>query len=302
MKRTIIVTLAIGALVITTVTTWRASTRVRATAESLRTLQAQQMQRANTVLRTRRNLEAAQKTNETLQDQLHSLTKSSGSPSPVPMQPQSPSIVPDTPLLQNLQAAARRNQFGITYGPLYRKLGLAPEQIERFEQNLLHREQQQSDLSVASAIDERPLRENTAYQKLSIQAEADYQAAQKAVLGDSGAQQLREYERTVAARESVTGMSAAVAMAGLPFTTTQAEQLAQIIANASADYRKGGAVNLYAVNWSAVHEQARGILSDSQLTFIETSEASGPRNAGSKFLPKLQAAIAAAAKQEPSDR
>jgi hypothetical protein len=206
-------------------------------------------------------------------------------------------VMPDTPTLQNLKLAARRAQLATTYGPFYRSLNLSPGQITEFENALMRREEQTTDLyAAAQSQDASP--GHPAFRNLIAQAEREYQTALGAILGDSGAQQFREYERTSMLRETVSSLAGAAAMAGIPLDSSQAEQLTRALANASPDYRSGGRARSHNIDWEIADQQAATFLSGAQLIFLKTTEPRGPRGAGGRFLPQLNAAIDAAAKQE----
>ncbi len=204
-------------------------------------------------------------------------------------------LIADDPNLQNLQLAARRAQLAITYAPFYRLAALTPQQIQTFEQNLLRYEERQSDILAAARNRHEDLGD-PAYQKLYADAASDYQSAQHALLGEAGAKQFAGYEGTAPARETVSALVGATAMAGLPLDGSQAEQLARVVDAAIVKSPTGW--SMADVDWRLVHEQAKTFLSPAQLTFIETTESAGPRGAGSRFLPALQGAIMAAAKED----
>lgn len=230
----------------------------------------------------------------------HAPAPQKGPPPPAPpaARPDPTRLIADHPQLQLLQSAARRAQLTITYGPFYRAAGLTAEQIAAFERNLLNREERQHDIFATANAHQTSL-SDPAYQKLYTDLETDYQAAQRAALGDAAAQQLAAFEGTAPTREIVSGLAGAAAMAGLPLDTAQAEQLTRAIATATRPPEATDGIALAAsVDWAAVHESAKTFLTPAQLTFIETTEASGPRGMGGRFLPALQAAISAAAREE----
>jgi hypothetical protein len=206
-------------------------------------------------------------------------------------------VVPDTPMLQNLKFAARRAQLATTYGPFYRSLNLSPGQITEFENALLRREEQTTDLYAAAESQGSPT-SDPALRNLIAQAEREYQTALGATLGDSGAQHLREYDRTSTVREIVSSLAGAAAMAGIPLDSQQAEQLTRALASASPDYRSGEHARSHNIDWENADQQAAAFLSEAQLVFLKTTEPRGARGIGGRFLPQLNAAIDAAAKQE----
>lgn len=291
-----------GVIIVGAGVTWT-NIRSAQNAEVENTFLAQQ----NSVLASRlrdatATLTRARQANDDLHSQLHaqqsppsapkSSTGSGSSASRLqPMQ--------DNPALQNLESAARRAQLMITYGPFYRSLGLSAQQIEQFETALVRRDEQYTDLFAAAQTQGTSVKD-PAYQKLSKQVGSDYQAAVRELFGKTGAQYLGDYERLDIVREIVSGMAGATAMAGMTLDAQQAERLTRTLANASHSYQSGGFAAPASIDWAAVHEQARAFLSDSQLTFIETTEPRGPRGMGGRFLPLLNAAIDAASEKEIS--
>lgn len=215
---------------------------------------------------------------------------------PAPPAPDLSHLIDDNPKLQLLQLAARRAQLVITYGPFYRRAALTPAQIAAFEKNFIRREERRADLFATASAEHTKLTD-PAYQKLFADVQSEYQTAQRELLGETTAKLLANFDRTAATREIVASLAGATAMAGLPLDSDQAEQLTRVIAAAtrppSSEPARGPVVD-----WNAVHEQASAFLSASQLTFIETTEAAGPRGTGGRFLPALHAAIDAAAREE----
>lgn len=203
----------------------------------------------------------------------------------------------EDPRLQNLKIAARRGQLAISFEPLYRTLALTPEQIRRFEDNLLRHEQERDDLS--SAARARGVAPNDpTVQKLLGDSIRAYRATQRELLGDYGMTQLEEHERLESVREVTSGLAAAAAMAGVPFNAEQAERVAQLLANASATYENSHRPNMGRVDWDRVRDEGRTFLSESQLTIITTTEPPGPRGMGGRFAPALSRAIEEAVKQD----
>ena len=130
--------------------------------------------------------------------------------------------------------------------------------------------------------------------------EPDYQAAQRALLGDAGYDRFHDYERTAFVRSLVNGWAGgAVAVARAPFTTEQGEQLIQILAAASEDYRKGGQANTYGIDWDAADAQARAILSEAQFNLFKTMEP--PLPLGARFQSQFYRLVTQAQKVDATD-
>lgn len=225
-------------------------------------------------------------------------------PLPVPKRAAVPALPPNSleklandPHLQNVKLASRRAQLAITFGPLYRSLGLTPDQVARFEQNLLRKEETNEDIIAAARARGTSINDPAVQKMLGESAQA-YGSAQHELLGDQGMLQLSEHERLAMVREIVSGYSGAAAMSGAPFDGEQAERLTQVLDGASARYSKTNSPDVGKINWTQVTAQAVAFLSPAQLATIETTEPRGPRGMGGRFSAALNAAIDAAAKAD----
>ena len=275
---------------------WNAVRQTRI-ADSERALLAEQRRQLEDKLRSAEDRQTrAEKSRADLQTRRSALAieKRTPSKSTSPSPPNIQQILRDNPTLQNLQFAARRAQLSITYGPLYRSLHLSPTQIEKFEQNLLHREEQQSDIFAAAQAQGISNRDSASRQLIQ-HAETEYQSAQRELLGEAGARELRDYDRFSTIREITSGLAGAAAMAGTPLDAAQAEQLVGTLARSARPFPNTDYPDPNKIDWSRVAEQAKTFLRPDQLTFIETTEPRGPRGSGGRFMPALQAAMAAAA-------
>ena len=170
------------------------------------------------------------------------------------------------PQLQNLKLLAQRASLAATYGPLFERLGLSSDQIEKFKDQLLSRDEKKFD---ADAVREIQGLANTdpAIARFNEQNTTALQTAQQALLGDAGYRQLQDYERSIPARKIVDTFAGTAAVAGTALTPDQAEQLTQVLANTSAVFRSGGRAE--AVDWNAALPSATAILSEAQLGIIK---------------------------------
>jgi hypothetical protein len=178
------------------------------------------------------------------------------------------------PQIQLLQRAARRAKSVATFGLLFRTLGLSPDQIEKFQDNVGRRQEQMADLLAVvgelglTLSDPGPAR---FWGKIA----PEYQAAQKELLGDAGYRQLQDYERASDTRGLVGRMAGVATVTGVPFTTEQVEQFTRLLKDANSDYRTGGNAYLFKIDWSMVDAQAGAILSEAQLNLVKTIEPPG---------------------------
>jgi hypothetical protein len=199
-------------------------------------------------------------------------------------------LVRENPQLQLLQLAARRAQLATLYGALWRQLALTPEQIAKFQDLYIAREEQQMDLFHTAQAQGKPMND-PALQKLLNQVETQHRAALHDLLGDASTTTFNEYQRSTAVRELTSGIVGGAALAGVAFTSEQAEQLVQVLANASPDYRDGRYANPSKLDWASAAAPARAFLSAAQVEYLLTTESNGPRGSGTRFQPRFYAAV-----------
>lgn len=204
-------------------------------------------------------------------------------------------LIRNDPEAETFFLAGRRADLAAKYGPLIRALRLTPEAAAKFQDAFIRKEEDQMDLA---ALLRMPGGETNSKALMEFQAksQADYEANQRAVLGDAGYQQLQDYERTSSTRSMVSAVAGVAAVERAPFTPQQADELVQAIAGASENYRKGYQANHNDVDWRAVEAQARTILSPEQFTIFTTMDP-GPSRAG-LLQTRMYALVAQAAKAE----
>lgn len=189
------------------------------------------------------------------------------------------------PKIQAVRLAAVQASDVMHYGTLFRRLGLSPDQIDQFSRIMLRHREQLWDLrdvlDEAAAQGAVATEAEAAVAKLRAEARTECDSAQRALLGDGGYRELREYERTLPARRIVSDIAGTAVLADIPFSPQQAEQLTTILANASSDYREGKAATDRTIDWAAADAQARGVLSAEQWEFFRTVDP--PTSPSSRF-------------------
>jgi hypothetical protein len=206
--------------------------------------------------------------------------------------------------LQMAYFTARRASLPSTYGPLFRALNLSPDQTKLLEDRIMDRDQQFFDIvsTVPDAIrsisyagnspfirnpflltsnseDGQGLQPGTpdsqAAAELLRQNDASFQESATALLGPAGYQQLLQYERMLPVRDVVDNLGSNAAVAGAPLNAGQADQLTQILANASSTYQQGAAAarGENGVDWSQAMTQAAQVLSPDQLVTLQAQVA-----------------------------
>lgn len=200
------------------------------------------------------------------------------------------------PETQALWVKSRRHEVAATYGPFLRRLGLPPEIQARFEALALQRDEKEMDLqAVATTQGLKP--GDPVLQTLRRDALNDYEAGMKSLLGDDGYREYKEFERFSEMREMVNGVvGGSVMVAREPLTTYQAEQLIQIMANASPRFRNGGHATAWDLNWDIIDPQAQAILTPAQFAFFSQTEP--PLPLGARFQARLYQNVAEAKRRD----
>ena len=162
------------------------------------------------------------------------------------------------PTLYALGMKATRANLPLTYGPLFRTLGLRQAQIDTFEALASQHEEAMVDFAAAAASQGVPC-DDPAIAALIRQDSVRYQSGEQALLGEPAYRTLQEYLRVEPIIGIVNSVTSNAALTEAPLTTAQDDQLSQILANASAAYRTGGAATPASINWNEALGQAKGI-------------------------------------------
>jgi hypothetical protein len=172
------------------------------------------------------------------------------------------------PELQALELTAKRAAFELSYAPLFRTLKLSPQQAAQFCEHLMRREAAKSDLQAAAeTLPEHEL----AVRRLEERAEQEYEKAQLALLGESGAQQAVEFERTQRAREGVAALASTATLASVPFTPEQSDRLLRTLL-AATPRRSDNTMDFDRIDWVQVSQDAKTFLSPAQWTIVTSVE------------------------------
>jgi RNA polymerase sigma factor (sigma-70 family) len=150
------------------------------------------------------------------------------------------------------------------YWPLFSQLKLTPDQIAQFEQ-----------IAVAADPGGFGFGGNGYQYSFSPSdhpiSQAEAAAQVQALLGPAGFQALQDYQRTAGAVSFANMVGEAAFDAGEPISATQSDQLRQIVAANSATYVAGRSVNIGQVDWTAVEQQSRSLLTDGQAASLSAS-------------------------------
>ena len=192
---------------------------------------------------------------------------------PPPSHPTLGALIQRNPHLQALYLAAQRAHLDQTYGPLFRTIHLSADQIAKFKDIMNDHDGQILDLEATAASQGLPT-SDPAIVAFRQQADQQLQAAETILLGDSGYQQLQDYNRSLPVRTLVDNIAGTLAFTA-PLSAQQAEQLTQALAEASPSYQTGGNADWEAVDYAQVDQKAAAFLTAAQLATWEQAEPMG---------------------------
>jgi hypothetical protein len=135
---------------------------------------------------------------------------------------------PEVQAMLNLQQKAAIDG---RYAALFKNLNLSSEQVEKLKTLLAERTNTVQDVMSAARDQGINPRENPeGMRKLIADAQNEINSAIKGVIGEQGFAQLSTYEQTLPQRNLVNDLQQRLSYTNTPLTSTQAEQLVQILA------------------------------------------------------------------------
>jgi hypothetical protein len=186
------------------------------------------------------------------------------------------------PAVQNRLIAYEKSGLGMRYGPLFKALGLTPDQVARCEDNLSKRDELYMDLD--EAMRSQGIAGGPAAAQLYDQMFAGYHADQLALLGPDGVQKLKDYDTAFPSTAMVNGMAGGATVAGIPLTPEQLQQLSGAVLAAT---RVTSATVPDGIDWAAVDAKEAGLLTPAQLNLLQNADFLGPFGMGSRFQFRL---------------
>lgn len=204
-------------------------------------------------------------------------------------------LIANDPKAEVLMLRWQRAIVTVSHGPFFRTGALSPEQVRQFEDNWVKRTERDIDLRAAGRAQDEA-RETVA--SLRKQADEEYLAAQRQLLGEDGYAQLKEFERTVVVRNVVVlGLAGAASLAGTPVTAQQGEQLwAAALEAAGGNRQLGGEALVRAIDWDALDARARVILTPEQFALFQNGSA--PSGFSARWQYQLDNALVRARQEE----
>jgi hypothetical protein len=155
------------------------------------------------------------------------------------------------PEVRDMVIAVGRHQFDATFGSYLKSQGFSSGQIEQLETTAM--EGWFAGFAIGPHGDIRS--------GGSVLPPPDQL---RAVLGDQGAQQIQDFNRSMPAMNVVNDIATKAGLAAEPISPEQATQLARIMTANSASYAAGKTVNVNAVDWTAALAQVGTVLSPVQ--------------------------------------
>lgn len=135
------------------------------------------------------------------------------------------------PEVQAMVATQQRTAIEARYAALFRLLNLPADQAEKVMALLSERTTTMIDVLSAARDQGIDPRENPeAFRKLVSDAQNEIDKGIKAVIGEQGFAQLANYEETLPQRNIVNELQQRLSFTAAPLSSTQAEQLVQILA------------------------------------------------------------------------
>ncbi len=142
-----------------------------------------------------------------------------------------PMMALESPEMRKLMAVGQRGQLDTHYAALFKTLGLSPEQLEKFKQLLV--DKQNTALDVMAAARSQGLvgpDSRSQVQSLMQQANKEMDDGIKDLIGDSAYQQYQQFDRTQTQRAIVDQLASRLSYTDAPLTPQQTEQMVQLLA------------------------------------------------------------------------
>lgn len=167
-----------------------------------------------------------------------------------------------------IMAKLNAAKLGSTYGAFYRQMLLTPAQIEEFERLMgatLARGYDVWSATWSMGVQPGDPTYAAVMQKHTADTTAKITEWLQSNLGPAGLAKLQDYNRLKPVAEVVRSLAAESYDTASPLTAAQGDQLAQVLANGSVAYQRGGTVNLAEIDWNAAAAQAATFLAPEQM-------------------------------------
>jgi hypothetical protein len=148
----------------------------------------------------------------------------------------------DKPEFQALLRVQQKAAIDARYGALFQNLNLPADQLDKLKTLLADRQTTMQDVMAAAreqGID--PRTDPAGYRKLITDAQNEINNGIKSLIGDGGLTQLQNFEQTQPQRNVVNELQQRLAYTSSPLTTSQADQLVQVLASNTPQRANGQA-------------------------------------------------------------
>lgn len=172
-------------------------------------------------------------------------------------------------VFREAQIKLHRAGLALTYGPFYRSLNLSPAQVAEFEDAMS--EYFRTNIETSVVAGEQGLAPSDPKLAALMKSPIDrLNTRLMSALGQRGIVQLAPYDQTVSARETVNALAGHLYYTDVPLSVSQANQLTALVAaNTGQLQAQGLTATPRQVNWTAVLEQAKGVLAPGQLSTLQ---------------------------------
>jgi hypothetical protein len=140
----------------------------------------------------------------------------------------------DDPKFAKLMATEQRGMLDSRYAALFKNLKLSPEQLQKFKDLLVEKQNSMRDvMQAARAQGLDPRSDRAAFQQLVSQTNAEIDANIASTLGADGFQQYQQYEQTLPERNFVSQLDQRLSYSSTPLTQDQQDQLINLLSHNS---------------------------------------------------------------------
>lgn len=188
----------------------------------------------------------------------------------------------ENPEYQKLMAITQKGRLDGRYAALFKQLNLTPEQLEKFKNLLLEKQNAMIDVMMA-ARDQglNPRTDREAFQALLANTQTEIDNSIRSAIGDQAYASYENYERTMPYRGVVDQLTARLSYGTNPLTSAQSEAMVNILASTnSMPNLPAGAVRAVALPFGApvtgratlnseAMNRAQGILTPDQYAALQ---------------------------------
>lgn len=137
----------------------------------------------------------------------------------------------EQPEVQRLFALQHKAALDGRYADLFKRLGLTPAQLDQFKNLLVEKTTAAADVLMAAREQGiNPRRDRDAVQQLVADSQADIDESIRALLGESGFTQFKQYEQTMPQRAVVDQLEQRLSYSSTPLSSEQGDALVRLLA------------------------------------------------------------------------